>query len=134
MKEVVAIVDDIYANRFLMEKSLSEYEVHAFAEGDSFYEYLKKNIPDLVIMDVGLPGEDGFRIAKKMRQDTRLSDIPVIFVTAHSSTKDILEGVKSGGYDYISKPFDDAVLIDRVQSVLSKKNKERISRSKKAES
>lgn len=129
MKKTIAVVDDIYANRFLMEHILSDFNVRPLSNGNSLFDYLKREIPDLVILDVGLPDEDGFSIAKKMALDKRFSDIPIIFVTAHVSKKDIIEGFQSGGYDYISKPFEDQVLLDRVQAVLDKKNIERVDRT-----
>ena len=126
MKNKIVVVDDIYANRFLLEQCLSEYIVHSLPDGQSLFTYLENDIPDLIILDVGLPDEDGFSIARKLERNSKYMDIPVIFVTAHSSREDVLQGFKAGGYDYIVKPFDSDVLIERVQNALTKKRVEHL--------
>lgn len=122
------IVDDIHPNRFLLEELLSEYECMLAANGDQMWELLKKTLPDLILMDIGLPGEDGLRLAEKLQRDERLKDIPVIFLTAHSSKREIIDGVRFGGYDYLVKPVDEAVLFERIQSVFNKKKMEKMGR------
>jgi putative two-component system response regulator len=126
MKEKIIIVDDIYANRFLLEQCLSEYDLQSASSSEMLFKFLEKQIPDLIILDIGLPDEDGFSIAKKLEKDVKFRDIPVIFVTAHTSKKEVIQGFISGGYDYIIKPFDNDLLLERVKKVLDIKKRERL--------
>ena len=70
----------------------------------------RKLQPDLILLDVGIPGEDGFGVCKKLKGDAATQDIQVIFLTAASSTADKLRGLEIGAIDYITKPFDLAEL------------------------
>jgi len=85
-------------------------------------EAARKLHPDLILLDVGIPGEDGFELCKKLKADAATSDIPVIFLTAASSTADKLRGLEIGAIDYITKPFDIAELGARVRSALRTKH------------
>ena len=78
--------------------------------------------PDLILLDVGIPGEDGFEVCKKLKADATTKDIQVIFLTAASSTADKLRGLEIGAIDYITKPFDLAELGARVRSALRTKH------------
>src|SRR6266487_1011117 len=79
-------------------------------------------LPELILLDVGIPGEDGFELCKKLKADAATKDIPVIFLTAASSTADKLRGLEIGAIDYITKPFDIAELGARVRSALRTKH------------
>lgn len=78
---------------------------------------LKEN-PDLIILDLMLPGKDGFAVFKDLRRDNRTSDTPVIMLTARAQTEDRIHGLEAGADDYLTKPFSPKELILRVQSVL----------------
>lgn len=76
--------------------------------------------PDLVILDLMLPGKDGYRVFKDLRRDTRSSGIPVIMLTARAQTEDRIQGLEAGADDYLTKPFSPKELMLRVQAVLKR--------------
>ena len=80
---------------------------------------MKKEKPDLVLLDVMMPDISGFDVAKQMKADPEMSDIPIIFLTALNSTADIVKGFQVGGNDFISKPFNKEELIIRVTHQIS---------------
>lgn len=121
MKYKVLIVDDLYPNRYLVEEILEDYEVHGVSDGDKMRDFLKKTIPDIILMDVNLPEEDGFELTKELKTYPSTKDIPVIFLTVHNTKADVIHAIKSGGSDYIVKPFDEKDLKVRVGKVLQEK-------------
>ncbi|MCK4905927.1 MAG: diguanylate cyclase [Spirochaetes bacterium] len=123
-KTKILVVDDEYANRFLLKNLLSDYNVECVDCGESMWEFLCAEIPSLIILDVMMPGEDGFQIAKRLLRDAAYKDIPVIFVTAKDAGADVEEGFLSGGYDYVKKPFDADELKARIKLALKKKSVE----------
>lgn len=95
------------------------YEAVGFGDGKTFMEAFKQNQPDLVLLDIMLPGEDGVSLLKKIRgQDSGVRTIPVILVTAKGTEYDKVMGLDSGADDYITKPFGMMELISRIKAVL----------------
>ena len=93
-------------------------EARGFADGAEFWEALEKEQPELVILDVMLPGEDGVAILKRLRADERYRDIPVIMATARSTAFDKVQSLDLGADDYITKPFGMMEMVSRVKAVL----------------
>jgi len=93
------------------------YEVHWTANGLEGEELYKKVQPDLCILDVMLPGKSGFEIGHLIRQHNMA--VPIIFLTAKSESKDVVEGFKAGGNDYLRKPFSLEELMARISNLLS---------------
>lgn len=93
-------------------------EARGFADGAEFWEALEKELPELVILDVMLPGEDGVAILKRLRADERYRDIPVIMATARSTEFDKVQSLDLGADDYITKPFGMMEMVSRVKAVL----------------
>ena len=93
-------------------------EARGFADGAEFWEALEKEQPELVILDVMLPGEDGVAILKRLRADERYRDIPVIMATARSTEFDKVQSLDLGADDYITKPFGMMERVSRVKAVL----------------
>ena len=93
-------------------------EARGFADGAEFWEALEKEQPELVILDVMLPGEDGVAILKRLRADDRYRDIPVIMATARSTEFDKVQSLDLGADDYITKPFGMMEMVSRVKAVL----------------
>lgn len=87
-------------------------------DGASFFEAVSKETPELVILDIMLPGMDGMEILSKMKNDERLEDIPVIMATAKGTEYDKVQGLDAGADDYITKPFGMLELVSRVKAVL----------------
>lgn len=104
---MIYIVEDDAAIRELEQYALqsSGYEVTSFESSESFWQAMHAAEPELVILDVMLPGEDGFSILKKLRNTPSLRRLPIIMVTAKSSELDTVRGLDCGADDYISKPF-----------------------------
>ena len=93
-------------------------EARGFADGAEFWEALEKEQPELVILDVMLPDEDGVAILKRLRADERYRDIPVIMATARSTEFDKVQSLDLGADDYITKPFGMMEMVSRVKAVL----------------
>lgn len=94
------------------------YEVRGFSEAAPFYKALEQNLPDLILLDIMLPGEDGIKVLKKLKNYEQTRDIPVIMATAKSSEYDVVKGLDSGADDYVTKPFGIMELLSRIRSVL----------------
>ena len=93
-------------------------EARGFADGAEFWEALQKDTPDLVLLDVMLPGEDGVSILKRLRADERWREIPVIMATAKGTEFDKVQSLDLGADDYITKPFGMMEMVSRVKAVL----------------
>ncbi len=107
-----------------------------FEDGKAFIEALAFETPELVLLDIMLPGDDGLTILKKLKSSSRTKEIPVIMVTAKGSEYDKVVGLDSGADDYITKPFGMMELVSRVKAVLrrtQKNTKENIYRIDKLE-
>ena len=93
-------------------------ETRGFTCGDEFWPAMEKKLPELVLLDVMLPGEDGLLILKKLHDDAKTTDIPVVMVTAKGTEFDRVKGLDLGADDYIVKPFGMSELIARVRARL----------------
>ena len=96
----------------------SGYEVAVFENAASFYEALENQVPQLVLLDIMLPDEDGMTILKKLREGVATRRLPVILVTAKTSEMDKVKGLDQGADDYLTKPFGVMELISRVKALL----------------
>ncbi len=119
MKKVL-IIDDLPENVFLLQDRLEHegYEVLTAYDGPSGIERAMKELPDLVLLDVMMPGMTGIEVCKKLVSDPITSNIPIILVTAKSGAEDTKEGLEAGAFDYIKKPFNRVELLARVNSAL----------------
>lgn len=119
-KPLILVVDDQRINIKLLEEQLSKagYLVISADDGDEAIRVTKSTVPDLILMDVMMPLRDGFEACKLIKEDPALAEVPVIFLTGRSQTKDVIAGFKAGGVDYIAKPFNSAELLVRVQTHL----------------
>ena len=93
-----------------------------FEDGKSLFEKLRTEKPELILLDIMLPGEDGIQILKKIKSDKLLESIPVIMLTAKNNEFDKVTGLDSGADDYISKPFGMMELVSRIKAVLRRSN------------
>ena len=96
----------------------SGHKVYTFEDASHFYKKLEEKVPDLAILDIMLPDEDGYEIIKKIRQNPLTKRLPVIMVTAKTSEIDMVRGLDIGADDYIKKPFSIIEFITRVKAVL----------------
>lgn len=103
----------------------SGYEIKSFSCARDFYEGLEEKLPDLVLLDIMLPDEDGLEILKKLRERQNTRKLPVIMVTAKTTEIDKVKGLDIGADDYITKPFGVMELISRVKALLRRANAEK---------
>jgi len=96
------------------------YAVMKAHDGITGAEVAIRERPDLVILDLMLPGKDGYGVFKELRRDSRSRDIPVIMLTARAQTEDRIQGLEAGADDYLTKPFSPKELMLRVQAVLKR--------------
>lgn len=115
--ERLLIVDDDPEIRELLERYLRnyEFEVVAVPDGSGMEQYLRAHSADLVILDLMLPNEDGFALARKLRSS---SDLPILILSARSEEIDRIVGLEIGADDYLPKPFNPRELLARVRAVL----------------
>ncbi|MDF2684914.1 MAG: two component transcriptional regulator, winged helix family [Clostridia bacterium] len=100
------------------------YKAIGLEAGESLFKLLKKELPDLILLDIMLPGEDGINILKALKADPSSTEIPVIMLTAKSSEYDKVKGLDYGADDYISKPFGVMELLSRIRAVLRRIKKD----------
>jgi two-component system alkaline phosphatase synthesis response regulator PhoP len=117
---IIYTVEDDRSIRELVVYALrqSGYEVKGFAEGESFLKALDEQIPDLVLLDLMLPGVDGETLLKKIRSNLNTKNLPVIMLTAKGEEMDKVRALDCGADDYIVKPFGIMELLSRIKAVL----------------
>ena len=101
----------------------AEFQVMGFENAASFYKRMKEQQPDLILLDIMLPDEDGVSILKKLKSRPDTENIPIIMMTAKSSEYDKVLGLDSGADDYITKPFGVMELISRVKAVIRRSDR-----------
>ena len=101
----------------------SGYQVQEFSNAGDFYKRLQVKKPDLILLDIMLPDEDGLTIVKKLRDKVETREIPIILVTAKTSEIDKVKGLDMGADDYLTKPFGVMELISRVKALLRRSNR-----------
>ncbi|AEF84555.1 response regulator [Treponema primitia ZAS-2] len=118
-RHVIMLVDDNLTNLSIGKDMLKEhYDVFPIPSAEKLFAILGKVKPDLILLDVEMPGMDGYETIKKLKSDTETKDIPVIFLTAKSDTGSELEGLSLGAIDYVFKPFSPPLLIKRIENHL----------------
>jgi two-component system sensor histidine kinase/response regulator len=117
-KETILIVDDNKKNLQVLGNVLHEegYKIAVAEDGYQAVKLAEKIVPGLILLDVMMPGIDGFEVCMSLKSKKELKNIPVIFLTAKSETNDIIEGFKRGGVDYITKPFKKEELLARINT------------------
>ncbi len=120
-KSVILIADDSPVTLKLLNELFTRegYRVAGVQDGESVLNLLPSIVPDLVLLDVELPKMSGFDVCRKLKNDPRYADIPVLFVTSRNDKKDILAGFAAGGQDYVVKPSTRAELLARVRTHLA---------------
>ncbi|MCR5585599.1 MAG: response regulator transcription factor [Lachnospiraceae bacterium] len=117
---LIYIVEDDTSIREIEMMALknSNYTVRAFENAALFFKKVEEELPDLVLLDIMLPDEDGYTIVRKLRAEARTRKIPVIMITAKTSEMDMVKGLDDGADDYIKKPFSVMELLSRVRALL----------------
>lgn len=117
---LIYIIEDDEGIREIEEYALKNagHTVVGFPDAKSFYKKIEDILPDLVLLDVMLPDENGNEIVRKLRKNVETKKIPVIMVTAKTTELDLVKGIEDGADDYIKKPFSVMELISRVKALL----------------
>ena len=112
----IVIVDDDHLNLKIISGYLpaEKYRIFIFDNGNEALQFIHKNKPSLVLLDIMMPNISGFEVCQKIREDYAIDDLPVIFLTAKSQVSDLLKGFSSGANDYITKPFLKNELLVRI--------------------
>ncbi len=116
----ILLVDDIIDNLDMLTDMLENqgHRVQIALSGQEALEKIQTDKPDIVLLDIQMPGMDGYEVCRKIKANPETQDIPVIFLSALSDTKDIVKGFDAGGVDYVSKPFKFREVMARVASQL----------------
>ena len=120
---LILLVDDTPQNIQVLGAILKNqgYSFALTTSGKETYQLLKKVTPDIILLDVMLPDEDGFSICDNLKKQEATADIPILFLTAKNETADKIQGFKVGAVDYITKPFEELEVIERVKNHLRAK-------------
>lgn len=123
---LIYLVEDDNSIRELVAYTLQSagYRAEGFEVPSAFWRALEMQMPDLVLLDLMLPEEDGISILKKLRNDPRMKKLPIILLTAKSSEYDKVMGLESGADDYVAKPFGMMELLARVKALLRRVEKD----------
>ncbi|MEJ2628904.1 MAG: response regulator, partial [bacterium] len=119
-KEHILIIEDETDIQELIQFNLEKegYRITATLTGEEGVSQAKSSSPDLILLDLMLPGIDGFEVCRRLKSDTETKKIPIVMLTAKGEDTDIVSGLELGADDYITKPFQPRVLIARIRSVL----------------
>ena len=122
MKNKVLLVDDDESNRDMLSRRLAKrgYEVALALDGFQGIEMARRDAPDLIIMDMSLPGVDGWEITRRIRADEGLRRLPIIALTAHAMAGDREKALAAGCDDYDTKPVDFARLTAKIAALLAR--------------
>ncbi|MDP1608253.1 MAG: response regulator transcription factor [Chlamydiales bacterium] len=112
-----------------LQAEISGYKLHVEVDGINGYRAIEREKPDLVILDVMLPGENGLDVCRKMKGNPELKNIPVVILSAKGEELDVVLGLELGADDYVAKPFSPKVLFSRIKAILRRgKEPEKVSK------
>jgi two-component system alkaline phosphatase synthesis response regulator PhoP len=101
-----------------LQAELSGYKLHVEVDGINGYRAVEREKPDLVLLDIMLPGQNGYDLCRKIKSNAELRNIPVIIISAKDDELDVLLGLELGADDYVAKPFSPKILMSRIKAVL----------------
>lgn len=124
MTKIYCVEDDESVRELVVYALQSSgFEASGFVTADEFFSAMKNGLPDLVLLDIMLPGIDGMEILKELRKNPQTQHLPVIMLTARTSEYDKITGLDSGADDYVAKPFGVMELIARIKAVLRRSSR-----------
>jgi two-component system, OmpR family, alkaline phosphatase synthesis response regulator PhoP len=116
--------DEDIAELIRIQAEILGYKIVRAADGLNGYAAVEKELPDVIILDIMLPGQSGFDVCKRIKASSKLSHIPIIILSAKSEETDVVLGLELGADDYVTKPFSPRVLFTRIKAVLRRKGEE----------
>ncbi|MCB9367214.1 MAG: response regulator transcription factor [Calditrichaeota bacterium] len=124
MKHSVLLVEDEHDIRELLEYNLTRdgFNVRAVGTGEQALSQVNAAAPDLILLDLMLPGMDGLQVCRKLKSDSSTANIPIVMLTAKDEESDIVTGLELGADDYVTKPFSPKVVVARARAILRRKN------------
>jgi two-component system cell cycle response regulator len=116
----VLIADDSLVIRAVVRSGLEQegYRVIEAVDGLAALEQCRQQPPDVVLLDIEMPGLDGYEVLSELKRDAQLTNIPVVFLTSRSGMEDVVAGLRGGAHDYLKKPFELAELLARIGSAV----------------
>ncbi|MGD2079431.1 MAG: response regulator transcription factor [Chloroflexota bacterium] len=127
MQTILVIDDDELVSRTLQRAlKLYDYQVMVANSGTEGLHLARRHRPDLLVLDVIMPGTDGYQVCRQVRGDPMLKNVPILFLTAKSKDEDKIEGFRAGGDDYLAKPFNMQELQLRIKAILRRTNWNRV--------
>lgn len=121
MASILIVDDDVSALRLVgLTLERRGYAIQAATSGEEGLEKVKLHKPDLIILDVMMPGIDGFKVAQQLKENPETASIPILFFTAKTSITDKISGFQAGGNDYLTKPAHPVELISRIEALLQR--------------
>jgi len=119
LRKKVVIVDDNASDLAIVRNLLKTYyEVYPAPSGKKLLALMEKFIPDIVLLDIEMPEMSGFDALNAMKENPRLKDIPVVFITAKDDEESAIKGLELGAVDYVTKPFSGPLLLRRISNLL----------------
>ena len=116
MRKKILAVDDEPASLEIIKEALSEnYDLRTASTGEEALEIAPEFIPDLIVLDIMMPGIDGYEVCQRLREDLDFKSTPIIMVTAKTKSEEMIEGMKAGAEDYITKPFKVEDLMESIE-------------------
>lgn len=119
-KKIVAVDDSGIILKMLTKVLGDKYEVHAFSTGKRALQFLKEKDrkPDLIILDIDMPEINGYEMLQMIKEKDHLESVPVIFLTSNSDKSHVVKAVAGGAKDYVVKPIDEEILMEKVSSLI----------------
>ena len=118
-KRILLIEDEEdFASLIKLQAEIAGYKLHVEVDGINGYRAVEREKPDLVILDLMLPGESGFDVCRKIKNNVDLKNIPIIILSAKSEELDVILGLELGADDYVAKPFSPMILFSKIKAIL----------------
>jgi len=133
-KQLILIIEDNKMNIQILVNIMkgTKHQIAIAKNGKNALKFVKKRFPDLILLDIMIPGIDGYKVCEKLKNDDLTKEIPIIFISALNDVKDKLKGFKLGAVDYISKPFQEKEVLARINTHLKLKSaKEKLQQDNK---
>ena len=117
----ILIIDDNPSNIDFLLGLLTEYDISVAVDGERALDQISQEIPDLILLDVSMPGMDGYEVCSIIKLDPKTKDIPILFLSANTDAESVVKGFDVGGVDYITKPYRPREVLARVETHLKLK-------------